>query len=158
MGTCGRTFFYAMPWALSAICTCFLQTWLILMPAATSVNSHPAAAAAAAAGAGSAAAYRLAPKLAVDMMLYSLACAMLLGVDEVAAQLEQPFPFVPMIDMADATLRAVERCVRCGAGRGRGREGAGGRGTVWLHRVRAVRAGAREAAARADCAASDGCA
>ncbi|KIZ01825.1 hypothetical protein MNEG_6138 [Monoraphidium neglectum] len=109
MGTCGRTFFYAMPWALSAICTCFLQTWLILMPAATSVNSHPAAAAAAAAGAGSAAAYRLAPKLAVDMMLYSLACAMLLGVDEVAAQLEQPFPFVPMIDMADATLRAVER-------------------------------------------------
>ena len=97
MGVCGRLFFYAMPYALTLMCTGFLEIWLLLMPFATVVDGI--------------AADTLVEWAAVlkDLMLYLLACILMLGVDEVTNQLEQPFAAIPMVDMADATLRAVLR-------------------------------------------------
>lgn len=107
MGTCGRTFFHAMPYAITLLCSGVLEIWLLLMPLATVVDSPVR---------GTPGDYANVPAVLVDLMLYLLACVLMLGVEDVAVQLEQPFAHIPMLDMADATLRAVGRCVGLGVG------------------------------------------
>ncbi|MBZ5782306.1 hypothetical protein, partial [Klebsiella aerogenes] len=40
---------------------------------------------------------------------YFFTAILMLGVDEVASQLEQPFPHLPLHDIAESTLRDVDR-------------------------------------------------
>lgn len=105
MGTCGRIFFYAMPYAITSMCSGVLEIWLLLMPLATVVDSPPRS---------TPGVYQNVPAVLVDLMLYVLACVLMMGVEDVAVQLEQPFAHMPLTDMADATLRAVTRWAGAG--------------------------------------------
>lgn len=76
----------------------FLEIWLLLMPfglfsdvqdPASNPQRHPV----------------------FELLLYLLICILMLGVDEVASQLEQPFPHMPLLDMAATTLRDIDRWV-----------------------------------------------
>jgi predicted membrane chloride channel (bestrophin family) len=100
--TCGRIFFYAMPYSITLSCSGVLEIWLLLMPLATVVDSPPA-------GMPGGASCNSVPAIWVDLLLYVLACVLMLGLGDVAVQLEQPFAHIPLMDMADATLRAVAR-------------------------------------------------
>lgn len=44
-----------------------------------------------------------------ECLLYLLICILMLGVDCIANQLEQPFPYMPLLDIADTTLRDIDR-------------------------------------------------
>lgn len=78
-------------------CSGFLEIWLLLMPlglfpdvpntATATKLRHPA----------------------FELLLYLLICILMLGVDEVTSQLEQPFPHMPMLEIADTTVRDIER-------------------------------------------------
>ena len=109
MGTCGRVFFYAMPYSLSLVCTGFLEIWLLLLPIATTVDKVAAGEAPHVPAAPPPAAGAIALSVAWDLAMHALACILTLGVDEVTNQLEQPFAYIPTLDMSDATLRAVQR-------------------------------------------------
>jgi predicted membrane chloride channel (bestrophin family) len=97
MGTCSRLKFQSTPYSLSLICTGFLQVFLMFLPVAVITTSsnvplsgdHPIFA----------------------LVIYFFTCVLMLGVDEVANQLEQPFPHMPMTDIVDTTVRDIDRCV-----------------------------------------------
>ena len=97
MGACARVYFYAMPYSLTLVSSGFLEIWLLLMPFLATVNGRPA-------GAG----FDWA-RLVKDLVLYLMSSVMLLGIDEVTNQLEQPFAFLPLVDTAEANRRAVAR-------------------------------------------------
>lgn len=41
------------------------------------------------------------------MLLYLLICVLMLGIDELACQLEQPFSAMPTLDLAQSTLADI---------------------------------------------------
>jgi hypothetical protein len=45
----------------------------------------------------------------LEMVLYFLVCMLMLGIDEVCSQLEQPFPHMPLKDIVETTLRDINR-------------------------------------------------
>jgi putative membrane protein len=95
MGTCSRLKFQCTPYSLSLICTGFLQVFLMFLPIAVikSSTSH---------------AYDEDHPI-FGLVIYSFTCVLMLGVDEVANQLEQPFPHMPMVDIVDTTIRDIDR-------------------------------------------------
>eukprot|EP00775_Hariotina_reticulata_P013776 gene13776-13897_t len=94
-GTCSRLKFQSMPYSLTLICTGFLQIFLMFLPFAVisvstimpNMGDHPA----------------------FGLLIYFFTCVLMLGVDEVANQLEQPFPHMPMTDMVETTVRDIDR-------------------------------------------------
>jgi hypothetical protein len=46
---------------------------------------------------------------AFGLVIYFFCCVLMLGVDEVACQLEQPYPFMPLKDIVDTTVRDIDR-------------------------------------------------
>lgn len=98
MGVCTRILFYATPYAITLLCSGFLEIWLLLMPLGTILGSSLPATL-----------RHTRAMVVVDLLLYLLACVLMLGVDEVANQLELPFPHLPLEDMADSALRNIRR-------------------------------------------------
>ena len=45
----------------------------------------------------------------LEMLFYCLVCMLMLGIDEVCNQLEQPFPHMPLKSMVETTLRDINR-------------------------------------------------
>ena len=99
MGVCTRLLFYAMPYAITLLCSGFLEIWLLLMPLGTILGTSSHAPIMRHHG----------PTIVIDLLLYLLVCVLMLGVDEVANQLELPFPHLPLEDMADSALRNIRR-------------------------------------------------
>jgi predicted membrane chloride channel (bestrophin family) len=97
MGTCSRLKFQSTPYSLNLICTGFLQVFLMFLPVAVikMSTSHPFDG----------------DHPIFGLVIYSFTCVLMLGVDEVANQLEQPFPHMPMVDIVDTTIRDIDRCV-----------------------------------------------
>jgi ion channel-forming bestrophin family protein len=93
-GTCMRIKFQCLPYGITLNCSGFLLIYVLLMPLGliTDASSRDGL-------------YQ--PTFA--LVVYFVLCVMLLGADEVATQLEQPFPFIPLVDIADTTLRDVSR-------------------------------------------------
>lgn len=98
MGVCTRILFYAMPYAITLMCSGFLEIWLLLMPLGTILRSSSPAPL-----------RHKGPAIVIDLLLYLLTCVLMLGVDELTNQLELPFPHLPLEDMADSTLRNIRR-------------------------------------------------
>ena len=44
-----------------------------------------------------------------ELLMYFLVCMLMLGVDEVCNQLEQPFPHMPLKGIVESTLRDINR-------------------------------------------------
>ena len=80
----------------------FLEIWLLIMPFALFPNNSA----------------RRDPIVSqtlrqrnplLEMVLYFLVCMLMLGIDEVCNQLEQPFPHMPLKSMVETTLRDINR-------------------------------------------------
>ncbi|KAF8055483.1 hypothetical protein HT031_006742 [Scenedesmus sp. PABB004] len=103
-GTCARIKFQAMPYALTLFCSGFLEVWLIFAAFAIIPDRSTARPAV-----GPAQQALMVPVF--EILLYLLMTILMLGVDEIASQLEEPFPYMPLFDIAVTTWRDIERLV-----------------------------------------------
>lgn len=83
--------FQATPYSITIMSTGFLQIFLMFMPVAIvhvrGLDSHPA----------------------LGIVIYFFAAVLLLGVDEVANQLERPWAYIPLDDIVAGTVRDIDR-------------------------------------------------
>lgn len=93
-GTCARLKFQSMPYSMTLMCTGFLQIWLLFLPCA--IISVPTKAPAG-------------DNPVFGLVIYFFTAILMLGVDEVANQLEQPFPHLPLQEISETTLRDIDR-------------------------------------------------
>ncbi|KAF8068206.1 L-ascorbate oxidase [Scenedesmus sp. PABB004] len=106
-GGCVRIRMQAMPLAASLMCTGFLQIFLMFLPCGLLMELPTTAA-----------------TPAWGLVIYFFTCVLLLGVDEVANQLEMPFTAIPMEDMANSTARDLDILLGQAAALGALREAA----------------------------------
>lgn len=87
-GNCVRLRFQAMPAGLALISTGFVLIWLMLIPFGVWTTES---------------------WFALGAMFF--VALLLLSVDEIATQMENPFPLLPMDEMMDSTVRDTERAL-----------------------------------------------
>jgi predicted membrane chloride channel (bestrophin family) len=94
MGICSRLKFQCMPYSVTLIATGFLQIFLMFLPMAIITVQEPV---------------HNGDHPAFGLVIHFCICVLMLGVDEVANQLEQPFPHIPLVDIVDTTIRDIDR-------------------------------------------------
>eukprot|EP00775_Hariotina_reticulata_P001996 gene1996-2318_t len=94
VGNCRRLKTQCMPYAISLMCTGFVQIFLLLSPFGI-INMRVISKSG------------LNPLL--NLIIYFITCVLVLGVDEVASKLEQPFPYLPLVELVDTTVGDIDR-------------------------------------------------